>query len=85
MGNADLLLKLGEGREVGALVLLEEFEHLLDLLGGELRDDRVEVARLVLPEFDLNHWIWMVSRLEGALWVLLEDALDLLGPVDNGV
>jgi len=35
-GSMHFFLELGESRGVGGLVLLEEFEHLLDALGVQL-------------------------------------------------
>jgi len=80
-----LLLELGEGTSVGTLVLLEELEHLLDALATKLLADVVEVVRLVLPEGQLNERIGVLTALEGALGILLEHVLDLLGPVSNGL
>ena len=79
-----LFLQLGERSSVGGLVLLEELEHLLDLLRAELLADGVEVAGLVAPELNLSQRVWVVVTLERVLWVLLELVLDLLGPVDDG-
>ena len=84
-GSLDLLLELGEGTSVGTLVLLEELEHLLDALATELLADVVEVVRLVLPEGELDERIGVLAALEGALRILLQHILDLLGPVGNGL
>jgi len=80
----DFLLELTERSSVGRLVLLEELKHLLDPLGVQLLADLVKVLALVLPEFNFYKWIGMVTVLECALWVLLEDILDLSSPVDDG-
>ena len=47
--------------------------------------NRGEVLTLIFPEVDLNQWIWVVSFLQGVLWVLLQHILDLLGPVVDSV
>jgi len=77
-------LELAEWSSVSGLILLEEFEYLLDSLGAQLLTDRVKVLALVLPELDLSKWVWVISTLESALWILLKDVLDLPGPVKEG-
>jgi hypothetical protein len=77
-------LELAEWASIGGLILLQELENLLDSFRIELLADRVEILTLVLPEINLGQRIWVVSVLQGALWVLLEDVLDLLGPVNDG-
>lgn len=84
LGDLHFLLQLAEGGGVGALVLLEELEDLLDALGVELHADGVQVLGLVLPELDLGGGQGVVAVLERVLGVLLEDVLDLLLPVDDG-
>jgi len=78
------LLELAEWSSVSGLILLEEFEYLLDSLGAQLLTDRVKVLTFVLPELDLSKWVWVISTLESALWILLKDVLDLPGPVKEG-
>lgn len=82
--DLDFLLELAERSSVGRLVLLEELKHLLDPLRVQLLADLVEVLALVLPEFNFYEWVWVVTVLECALWVLLEHILDLPSPVDDG-
>ena len=67
----DFLLELAERSSVGRLVLLEELKNLLDPLRVQLLADLVEVLALVLPEFNFYEWVWVVTVLECALWVLL--------------
>jgi hypothetical protein len=81
----NLLLELGEGRGVGALVLFKELEDLLDTLTVELKADGVEVLTLVSPEVKFNVGVGVVTHLERVFGVLLEDVLDLTAPLDNGV
>lgn len=54
LSDLNLLLQLGEGSCVGALVLFEELKDLLDAFRVELHTDAVEVLGLVLPELDLS-------------------------------
>ena len=83
--DMDLLLKLAESTGLRRLVLLQELEHLLDALAGELLADGVQVRALVLPEVDLSKGIGVNSLLEGLLGVLAELSLDLFGPVADGI
>lgn len=83
-GNLDLLLKLGEGRNEGRLVLLQEFEHFFDAFGVKLVVDRVQVEGLLFPEIDLGHGTRIVAVFKGILWIHLKHVLNLLGPVDDG-
>ena len=80
----DFLLELAERSSVGRLVLLEELKNLLDPLRVKLLANLVKVLALVLPEFNFYKWVWVVTVLECALWVLLEHILDLPSPVDDG-
>ena len=79
----NFFLELAEWSSVGGFVLLEELQNLLDLLRVELVANGVEVLALVLPEIYFSSWIWMVTILQGNLWVLLEDVLNLFSPVDD--
>jgi hypothetical protein len=83
--SLNFFLQLAEWASVGRFILLKEFENLLDLLGVQLEANGVQVLTLVFPEFDLSQWIWVVSIFECTLWVLLENILDLLGPVNDGI
>lgn len=67
----DFLLELAERSSVGRLVLLEELKNLLDPLRVKLLANLVKVLALVLPEFNFYKWVWVVTVLECALWVLL--------------
>jgi hypothetical protein len=81
----NLLLELAERTGVGGLVLLEELEHLLDALRGQLVADVVQVFGLALPEEELNRGIRVLAALQSRLGVLLKDILDLSGPVRDGL
>ena len=59
--RSDLLMELGKSGGVSALVLLQEFEYLLDAFTGQLIADRVEIFTLVLPEVELFHGIWVLA------------------------
>jgi hypothetical protein len=83
-GNLDLLLKLGEGRNKGRLVLLQEFEHFFYAFGVKLVVDRVQVEGLLFPEIDFGHGTRIVAIFKGILRVHLKHILNLLGPVDDG-
>jgi hypothetical protein len=84
-GSLNFFLELGERTSVSGLVLLEELEHLLDALTGELVADVVQVVSFGFPEIELTSWVRVLAALQGRLRVSLEDVLDLLGPVRNGL
>jgi hypothetical protein len=84
-GSLNFFLELGERTSVSGLVLLEELEHLLDALTGELVADVVQVVSFGFPEVELTSWVRVLAALQGRLRVSLEDVLDLLGPVRNGL
>jgi hypothetical protein len=83
--DVDLLLELAESASLCRLVLLQELEHLLDALTGELFADGVQVGALVFPEVDFGKRIRVHGLLEGLLGVLTELSLDLFGPVADSV
>jgi len=80
-----LFLKLGEGRCVGGLVLLEELQHFLDALGVELLANAVQVLALVGPEAELLHGARILAVLESVLGVLLENVFNLTAPLNDRV
>jgi hypothetical protein len=84
-GDLNLLLELGEWASICRLILLEELKHLLDTLTVELLADVVQVVRLVPPELQLNERVRVLVALKRRLWILLEDVLDLPGPVCDGL
>jgi len=77
-----LLLELAKRSSVGRLVLLEELKNFLDLLRAELFANGVQVVTLVFPEVDFCRWIRVISIFQCDLWVLLENILDLAGPME---
>jgi len=80
----NFFLELAEWSSVGRFVLFQELQHLLDSLRAKLLADGDEVLGLVSPEVDLGDGVWVLSVLQSALWVSLQDLLDLLRPVDDG-
>jgi hypothetical protein len=78
-------LELAEGSGVGGLILLKEFEHLLDALRRELLANVVQVVTLSLPEVKLGGRVGVLTVLQVLLRVFLEDVLDLLGPMGDGL
>ena len=73
-----------KGVGVGALVAMQELNDFCDTLGIQLFVDGVQVAGLVLPEFELRHGAWIIALFQGLFWFELENVLDLFGPGDDG-
>lgn len=84
-GDLNFLLELTEGASVSGLVLLEEFQDLLDSLIVQLFADGIEILALASPESNFYQGTWVVTVLESSLGVQSEHGLDLLSPVDDGL
>ena len=44
-----------------------------------------EVITLIFPESNLNSWVRLLIFLESIFWVLLQNILDLFGPMIDSV